>query len=86
MSKANRVWLRRMRDKRVKRVQSKENPSRKTDRAIAVLSTAVNALQFNTNVAEVTTNPNITTLAVLSPAVSNTNNSVLARIPTRQGN
>ena len=85
LSKANRVWLRTIRDKRIKKGNWKENPRHKTERAIAVLSTAVDALQVNT-VAEVATNPNITTLAVVPPAVTNTNNSALTRIATRQGN
>ena len=86
LSIANRVWLRGMRDKKVKRGQGKETPSRKTDRFIAFLSTEVDLLQVNTNIAEVTTNPNITTLAIVSPDVSNTNNSALTGITTRQGN
>ena len=85
LSKANRSWLRTIRNKRVKKGEGKENPSSKTERAIAVLSTAVDALQVN-NVAEVATNPTITTLAVVPPAVTNTNNSALTRIATRQGN
>ena len=85
MSKSNRVFPRTVRNKRIKKGHGKENPSHKTERAIAVLSTAVDALQVNT-VAEVATNPTITTLAVVPPAVTNTNNSALTRIATRQGN
>ena len=92
LSKANKNWLRLTRNKRVKMGGYRGNTAVGTDRAIAVLSNAVDELQMQDasqrmTVAEVGTNPNITTLAVAPPvvnAVTNTNNSALTRIATRQ--
>ena len=59
------------------------------DKAISVLSTAVDALQMNATLNTSTIAPVSTTLAVIPPvvpilAVTNTNNSALSRIATRQ--
>ena len=91
-SKANKNWLRLTRNERINIGGDRENTAVGMDSAIAVLSNEVDELQMQgtskrTTIAEVGTNPNITTLAVVPPVVNtvtNTNNSTLARIATRK--
>ena len=92
LSKANKNWLRLTRNKQVTMGGDRGNTVVGTDRAITVLSNAVDDLQMQDvskrmTIAEVVTNLNITTLAVVPPVmntVTNTNNSTLTSITTRQ--
>ena len=92
MSKANKNWLGLTRNKRVNIGGDRENTTVGMDSTIAVLSNEVDELQMQgtskrTTIAEVGTNPNVTNLAVVPPVVNtvtNTNNSALTRIATRQ--
>ena len=93
LSKANRAYLRKLRDDRVSSGKDRNVGTKKSKitEAISVLSTAVDQLQVanskTVRIAEVATTTPTTTLTVLPPAVelTNTNNSALSRISTRQG-
>ena len=99
LSREERFYLRALRDKRVASGGRRNNPRRAkggggkrmkaADKAISVLSTAVDALQMGAAINTSTIAPVATTLAVIPPvvaavAVNNTNNTALSRIATRQ--
>lgn len=85
--------MRKLRDDRVSSGKDRNVGTKKSKitEAISVLSTAVDQLQVanskTVRIAEVATTTPTTTLTVLPPAVelTNTNNSALSRISTRQG-
>ena len=102
LSRENRKYLREVRDKRVAAGGARNTPRRSkggdagggkrmkaADKAISVLSTAVDALQMREAINTSNIAPVSTTLAVIPPVVAalpvtNTNNSALSRIAIRQ--
>ena len=89
LNKANKSYLRKLRDDRVKsrREMHVGTKKSKTDRAISVISTAVDQLQFSSATVSITEDTSIlpsTALTVLlsGMGLSNPNNSALSRVST----